>query len=412
MRSSCASLIGLLVVALSPAVADAQPASAPPTWPGHVDGGAVQVDALDVDADVLRAALVPAGAAYVTIPSGKTVTGRVRVAKRAHALAALIAHEPTLAVASRPMRGGGPRLDLEFTAAPTADLYRLLADVLRTNIVVLAPSTNLTIRARRKPAGGVLAEVARASGAAIDRPARNVVVVRPASAPPITRLPTGGATLRLAARQILAGHLVELIRALDGPRSPTDVLRDAALACGSGQPVDLSLKQVATATALGIVERIGAVNLRGPRCALPPLAQDPTVDLKLLATVERGGARLAAVELGGDAYLVAPGGAWSIGDAWIAHRGSGGERHWRLYPSLGATAGAAPGATPPRQARLAATVIDGRARLAIVELDGGFRVWTDGRPVVTDAGERLDVTVAPGEVQLGATTLRLTPRVP
>lgn len=101
MRSSSASLIGLLLVALSPAVADAQPASPPPTWPGHVDGGAVQVDALDVDADVLRAALVPAGAAYVTAPSGKTVTGRVRVAKRAHALAALIAHEPT-----RPSRRG------------------------------------------------------------------------------------------------------------------------------------------------------------------------------------------------------------------------------------------------------------------------------------------------------------------
>ncbi|MBK7192251.1 MAG: hypothetical protein IPH80_07215 [Myxococcales bacterium] len=99
----------------------------------------MQVDALDVDADLLRSALAPAGASYVTAPSGKAITGRVQVAKRADAMAALVAHEPSLAITPRPMRGGGPTVDLDFHAASTRDVYQMLADVLRTNIVVVVP---------------------------------------------------------------------------------------------------------------------------------------------------------------------------------------------------------------------------------------------------------------------------------
>ncbi len=414
MTSARAWFAGVLVVLVGAGATSAQSASPTlPVWPGHVEGGPVQVDALDVDADLLRSALAPAGASYVTAPSGKAITGRVQVAKRADAMAALVAHEPSLAITPRPMRGGGPTVDLDFHAASTRDVYQMLADVLRTNIVVVVPPTDLTLRVKRKPAGGVLAEVARATGAAIDQPARNVVVVRLASAPPTARLPTGGAKLRLAAREIVGGQLVELIRALDGPRSPADLLRDASVMCGAGLPVVLKLNEVATNTVLAIVAWTGGVNLRGPRCALPPLAPDPTPDLKLLATVARGRTRLAAVELAGRAYLVTPGGAWEVGDGWIVHRGPSEERQWRIDPGMDATAGAAWPVASPHPVRLAATVIDGRARQAIVEIDGGFRVWTQGRPVVTDDGERLDVIVAPGEVQVrGGTTLRLAPRAP
>jgi hypothetical protein len=404
------SVLAVMIATTAPP-AWAQPAPAAlPVWPGHVEGGAVAVDAQDVDGDLLRSVLAPASTSYVTTPTGAVVTGRVRVNTRAAALTALVAHAPALAVTPRPMRGVGRNVDLDFTAAPSHDLYRVLADVLRVNVVVTAPSTALDVRIQRRPAGGVLAEVARASGAAIDRPARNLFVVRAASASPMTALPTGGAKLRLDARKILAGHLVELIRVLDGPPAPAELLRDAAIMCGAGQPLELRLRQLPTTTALALVARVGGINLRAPRCALPPLPGDPTADLMLTATAARGRTRVAAVEVAGRAYHLAHGGAWTVGDAWIEHRGAQETRQWRLYPS------AMVGPPPVRSARsprLAATIIDGRTRLAIVEDAAGFRVWRADRPVVTDDGAVFTIAIVPGEVQVrDGPTLRLAPRTP
>lgn len=416
MRSSCAWLIGLLAVALAPAVASAQPAAPPtlPVWPGHVERGAVQVDALDVDADALRAVLAPRTLGYVIVTTPRLVSGRVRVAKRAAALAAMIAHEPALAIAPRPMRGGGARVSFDFRGAPTRDLYRVLAQVLNANVVVLAPSVDVTIRVHAQPAKGVLAETARVAGAVIDRPARGVMVVRPVGAPPTPRLPTGGGKLRLVARDVAPGQLVAAVAALDGPSTR------AAPACGGGQPVELRLTDVASNTAVALIGLAGQVGVRPPPCALPPLTQAPTPAMRLVATIARGATRVAVVELGGAAAVITDGvDGWEIGDGWASRGGPDADATWRIYGDLEAATAAAPGAAPPRRGtRLAATVIDGATRLAIVEVDGQFQTWIEGRGAASQvlnpaSAPPAAFTVAPGEVQIqGGATLRLAPRVP
>lgn len=417
MRSSRAWLIGLVAVATAPAVSRAQPAAPPPTlpvWPGHVEGGAVQVDALDVDADALRAVLAPARLGYVIVTTPRLVSGRVRVAKRAAALAAMIAHEPALAIAPRSMRGGGAKVSFDFRGAPTRDLYRVLAQVLNANVVALAPSVDVTIRVHGQPAKGVLAETARVTGAVIDRPARGVMVVRPAGAPPTPRLPTGGGALRLVAREVAPGRLVAAVAALDGPPAQGS----AAPACGGGgQPVELRLTDVATNTAVALIGLAGQVDAGAPRCALPPLTQAPTPAMRLVATLARGATRVAVVELGGASAMITAGvDGWEIGDGWASRGGPDADATWRVYGDLEATTATA---TPParRGTRLAATVIDGATRLAIVEVDGQFQTWIEGRgeshALHPSIAPPAAFTVAPGEVQIqGGATLRLAPRAP
>ncbi len=265
-------------------------------------------------------------------------------------MAALVAHEPSLAITPRPMRGGGPTVDLDFHAASTRDVYQMLADVLRTNIVVVVPPTDLTLRVKRKPAGGVLAEVARATGA-----------------PP--RPPGGGAAGDPRRRPGSPPPLA--IRALDGPRSPADLLRDASVMCGAGLPVVLKLNEVATNTVLAIVAWTGGA-LRGPRARCRRWRRIRR-RIWLLATVARGRTRLAAVELAGRAYLVTPGGAWEVGDGWIVHRGpsEGGKAD---RPRQDATAGAAWPVGPPalrRRSSTAARASDRRDRRRVPGLDPG-----------------------------------------
>lgn len=412
-----AGFAGLLVVMLCAAAASAQPSPPLPVWPGHVEDAAVQVDALDVDGEVLRGVLAPK-TSIVAAPVTRRVSGRVHAKTRARALDALLALAPELAITPPTLRGGGPKVDLDFRAAPTADLYRLFADVLGTNIVVLTPSTDLTIQVKRKPAGGVLAAIAQAAGHALDRPASNLMVVRAATAPATPRLPTGGARLRVDARQIAAGHLIALIRAFEPPPSAADLLRDASLACNGGKTIDLRLTKLATTTALAVTAIAGGVNPRGPRCALPPLPPGPTVDLTLLATARLGTRRLAAVERATRAYLVTHGtDGWGIGDGWIEHGG----RTWQLYPSMFADEPSVPPVAAPlsrtlrSRVRVAVIIVDGAARIAIVEVGGAWQVWHQGKLVRLSSDELFEVMVAPGEVRVrgdATEALRLAPRTP
>ncbi len=416
----------MAVVALV-AVAEAQPtrvepSPAPaavdprmlPVWSGHVEGGAVQVHALDADAEALRKVLAPR-AQLVALPVARRISGRIAVKKRAAALDALLALEPALTTSNRPMRGG-THVDLDFHAASTVDLYRLFASIMRTNIVVLAPASKLTVRVKRAGVSGVLAEVARVSGAELDRPAPNLIVVRAASEPRVPFMAASGARLSLDARQIHAGILVALIRALDGPRPPAELLRDASLVCNGGKAIDLRLTKVAGSVALSVIALAGGADLRGPRCALPPLP--PGTDLgtlRLAGVVERGTRRMAAVEVTGKGAFLLDGSdpAWTIGSSWIDHRST--DPHgvdqrvaFQLHPGLDPIGD--PVAPPDPGPRLAATVIDGRERVAIVELRGWAQIWTQGRPVPLD-GDMVDFTIEPGKVTLrDGRVLQLTPR--
>lgn len=388
-----------------------------PVWPGHVEGGEVQVHAADVDGEVLRAMLATRGAAWVAAPVAKQVSGRVAVTKRAAALAALTAAEPVLATRTPRWRGAGVTIDLDFRAAGTADLFRLFADLLRVNVVDLTPSAQVTLRVRRAPAVGVMAEVAAVAGFALDRPAPRLIVVRPTTRGRVVKamLSRRGAALGLRARGIAAGQLVALVRALDGPRSTAELLRDASLFCGGGNVIDLRLTKVPTSTAVDLIALAGDLNLRGPACGLSRLA--PDVDprqLTLLATVTRGRRRLAAVQLGRTvAYLDHDDAAWDVGDGFATHVDPTGELSLQLAGPATAW-GEAPGITASTVIRLAATFVDDAGSAAVVEVDGAYRVWTSQRPLlVDDLGGVATIEIAPGEVRItGALhkTLRLQAR--
>lgn len=381
------------------------PHGALPPWPGHAATGAVTVHAVDADGEALRGALMAREAAWVVAPVDRRVTGRVTAKDRKAALAALVAHEPALAITLARLRTGGRlSVDLDFRRAPTRDLFRLFADVMRTNIVVLAPSSELTIRVRRVAAAATLAEIVRAAGLAMDRPASNVIVVRPSSSARVRRLPSGGGALDLDTRAAPAAHVLELVRLLDGPGSP-----DAAAGCTPGDPIDLRLKRVATKTAASLVALAGNVSTTAPRCALPPLTGriDPT-KLRLVAVVARGRTRVALVEVDGQGLRHLEDRApWRIGAGFATFDDATDEHSLQLHP--GGLTGPLPSPAPPTL-RLAATIIDGDTRLALVDVDGVAHLWDDRRPIrIRDAWSTISITA--GEVRIGTDEiLQLAPR--
>jgi hypothetical protein len=384
-----------------------------PTWPGHVARGKVLVHAADVDGEALRSALADAGAAWLVTPADTQVTGRVAVKTRAAAMTALAAFEPALAVTRPRLRGGGPNVDLDFHGAPTDDLFRLLADVQRINVVSLAPPQKVTVRVKRTPAGAVLAETVRVAGLAMDKPAPNIIVIRPATSPAIDKLDRPGLSslaaagarrrtpalppLTLAARQIHAAHLLALVTALDPP-APPDLSKPLVAFCDGGDKVDLRLSKVKTAHARALIAIAGDVRVGGD-CYLPPLAAgaDPR-KMTLLATVTRGDRKLAAVEHAGKvAFIDDADAGWTVGRDWIAYEDARGNVTTPLYP----TAFVPPPVLPPgnRAPRLAATIIDARVRRAVVEIDGAFQVWEQGR-LVHLGDDVLMIEIEPGALRV------------
>jgi hypothetical protein len=145
---------------------DATPAARPeapaelPAWPGdEPQADAVVVHAADASGEHLRA-LVSEADSYLVAATDLRVTGRVRAASKAAAARALAAAYPDGGLEParpRKMRGRAVKVDLAFTAVDTANLIRLLADVLGLNIVT--PSDDLpaiSVAVRRAPADGVL----------------------------------------------------------------------------------------------------------------------------------------------------------------------------------------------------------------------------------------------------------------
>lgn len=422
------SAVRAIVIALLVGTAAAQPARAPapapaperfdvrllPVWPGQVDGGAVQVHALQVSGEVLRGALAGKDWAFVAGATDRRVSGRVSVRRRRDALPALVAGEPALGLAAEPMRGRGPNVDLDVRGVSSRDVFRLLADVMRVNLVVRVPDRDVTVRVKRRPAGGVLAALARWLGAVLDRPAPNLIVVRPAGEPATPRLPTGGATLRLQAQDTRAGHLVELLRQLDGAPTADQLARRNG--CAPGATLDLRLPRASTRTAHAVIELLGGVAPDAARCALPPLpaiAGATSTDLHLLALAARGTTRVAAVEYRSEVFVIRHGvDRWKIDADHIERTDAAGDLvmfsfesdalgglpdPW-ILPSLG----------PPRPGhdhiplRLAATIIDGRDRLAIVEIRNQWQVWRQGRQRVGsgDLTTWIDLEVSPGELRV------------
>jgi len=350
-----------------------------PAWPGDAEGGTVVVHAADVDADSLRSALAPKGEQWILAPSDERVSGRIVARSRDAAWAG--ARQTVAAFATSPvrLRGGGVNVDLDFVNVDVGDVFRLLADVSRTNVVMRAPPAKVNLRVKRAGAIAVMNEVARVSVMSIDKPAKNVIVVSAAGQGAVPRLAASGPKVRLDARGAHAGDVLALVQRFEPPRrdqTPT-LPGDPAMTCERGEVVQLRLREIARDTARGLVGMLGGVDATQGGCGVRPVEAADVATLELVATVSVGTRRLGLGKVGADAVVIDDADPqWEVGESYVAYQpASGDPQAVQLYPP--------PGAPPPPsatstldQARLALTVVDGPRSVAVIELDGEtYRVY-------------------------------------
>lgn len=350
-------------------------------WAGNVDGGPVAVTAADVDGEVLRRVVVPAAIEIITVRSDGLVTGRV-TGSRVGVLSALTGVSPALKLGPRAkLTGKGPAMAIDEVGIDVRELFPMFAEALKTNVVVIAPPQKLTVSANAPSAQKLMDEVAKAAGLVIEKPAANVTVVRAKSQPKIGKVAAKGPKIDLDVRGARPGDVLGLIRALTGADPATEP-------CTPGETTTFRLKAVASGAAEKLVEKLGG-DAKVTACAPAPDAKPDQGKVTLVASATSGGKTLW-LAMGDGRALILDGGSWPT--------------------ATDATASGADG-DPLADARLAATIAGIGKGVAIVEVDGEFRVL---EPVDDGAGL---VTVGLGEVELADAqgtkrTLKLAKRPP
>jgi hypothetical protein len=336
-------------------------------WTGNVDDGPVKVVAADVDGEVLRRVLVPPAIEIISARSEALVTGRV-AGSRVGAVAALTGKEPALKLGPRIKLAGKPQVSFDFVGADSRDLFRILADVMATNIVSMAPPAKLTVSAKDAGAAKLLDAIVKTAGLVTEKAAANVMVVRAASQPKVGKLPAKGAKLDLVVYGARAGDVLALINAVTGaPPAKGD--------CSAGAGIEVRLRAVASGAATKLVEKL-AGDAKATPCALAPIGDAAPPNLTPVAFASSGTKRFAVAMDGDNAFLIddaMPN--WDV--TATAVMWTGGSPKVTLEPVV-----VGPGPGPLElddvvNARLAATVtgLDG-GDIAIIEVDGLFRAVT------------------------------------
>lgn len=352
-------------------------------WSGNVDGGPVVVTAADVDGEVLRRVVVPAAIEIIGVRNDGLVTGRV-TGSRVGVLSALTGVSPALKLGPRAkLTGRGPAMAIDEIGIDVRELFPMFAEALKTNVVVMAPSQKVTVSANAPSAQKLMDEVAKAAGLVIEKPAANVTVVRAKSQPKIGKVAAKGAKLDLDVRGARPGDVLGLIRGVTGGAAPTGT-------CTAGEATTLRLKAVASGAAEKLVEKLGG-DAKVTACALTPQTKPNLSKLTLVASATSGGETLW-LAMDADRAVVLDSGVsgWPTGDD--------------ATPS-----GAAD--DPLAEARLAATITGIGKGVAIVEVEGEFRVLEpteDGAGVVTVGLGEVEVADAQGMKR----TVKLAKRPP
>jgi hypothetical protein len=333
-------------------------------WPGNVDGGAVTVAAADVDGEVLRRVLVPAAIEIITVRHDGLLTGKAS-GSRVGVLSALTAKDPALKLGARVKLGGKPAVSVDFVGVESGDLFRLLGDAMKTNIVDVAPPSKLTVSAKDAGAAKLLDAVVKVAGLVTEKAASNVTVVRAKSQPKVGKLPAKGAKIDLDVHGARAGDVLGLIAAATGAKAPSG-------ACTGGDAITLRLHAVASGAATKLVEKI-AGDGKATACALAPIGDRDATELRLVAIATSGSKRFGVAMDGDDAVLVENPGDTTLADDASADRPADED--------------------PFAGARLAATVAG--LDVAIVEVDGRFRAIAKAAGGPTGAGL---VSVGVGEI--------------
>src|SRR5688572_17582807 len=143
--------------------------------------------ALDMDAGLLLVTLARSN--YIGKPIDKKFTGRIDRATPEAAYAA-IAKELGVDIKSPKVTGRGVNVDLQFANAPVIDLFRVLGDVGRVNVVVPGKVGHVDIAMKRAPWDGVLVAVTALEGRTLFA-SGNTRYILPAgtSLPPLPKLP-------------------------------------------------------------------------------------------------------------------------------------------------------------------------------------------------------------------------------
>jgi hypothetical protein len=335
-------------------------------WAGNVDGGAVTVAAADVDGEVLRRALVPAAIEIITVRNEVLVTGKV-AGSRVGVLAALTAKEPALKLGPRVKLAGKPQVSFDFVGAESRDLFRILGDVMATNVVAVAPSTKITVSAKDAGAAKLLDAIVKVADLVTEKAAPNITIVRAKSQPKVGKLAGKGAKIDLKVTGARAGDVLALIGAVTGAKAPSGE-------CTAGDAIDLRLRAVPSGVASKLVEKLSGA--KATACALPSVPDSIPKEQRLVATATSGTKKFGIVMDGDRAFLFE-----------ITKDPVGGMEESRPAERM------APPSDPFEGARLAATIAG--LDIAIVEGGGQFRTVTRAAGGPSGAGL---VSVGVGEI--------------
>ena len=286
--------------AAPPARAAVDPASLP-EWPvpPHAGGGGppTEIYAVDEDADRLMTSLW--SKELLLAPAVKVrVTGRVKAASRAAALAALVA-EVHFAPRVTKVAGHGPTVDFSFGGAPQADLFAVLADVMHLPIVA-APGElpDVDVSMRRVPAEGVLGALAALDGRTVVRAGHVAFLVeKGAKLPPLPEL-AATRVFDVTARDATAPEIVAALRAVIA--LPIDV-------CGGSKIVHLRLAKITAAEAARALAVASGGTLQPSGTCTPKVTEKLPADLadaRLVVVVRAGPDRVAVVAHAGTDVLV------------------------------------------------------------------------------------------------------------
>lgn len=362
-------------------------------------GDTITVHAADADGNALRMLLVGRKGRLLTpAVDGVSVTGRVSAASVDDARAALIAAYPALAPVAEPAfaTSRSTRIDLRFARANAVDLFRILADVYDKNIVVVAEDLpDVSVAVRAVPVNSFLDAYAAVLGARIDRNKYAWFVRRPDDpAPDDALLNIAGPKITVRTKGARAGEVAALVNVLHPSK--------ARAPCDKGPQMELTVKRAPAGTALAAASaRAGVAMLDGgpSPCQALPLEASPDASGTLVAiavhrkrtvALFRIGSRVAYVE--GETTLTDGTDVRVLG-SMVKVAG----KDVYLYPEWLEDDTTRVDDATIAKSRLAATIVDGENRHAIIELPSG-------EPAVLSTNRRLDARVTGIDYDVAAHT--------
>jgi hypothetical protein len=307
-----ASIDAGVVAPLAPAVHQPIEIADLPVIPVPVDakGPGPDVEAYMVDAnlDAVLLWLWPRDTTALMLTHGGKVTGSLVARSQRVAVDAYAKH---LGLELKPpalSRARSATVEFYLAEAPALDLFRVMADVLRVNIIVPGEPPKLNVRARKIPAAALVDAEAAVLGRVAIRQGNTIYVIPTTMKLPL-RPKASNVVIDLDVKEGTVGQAVTAIRALTPfPFSGCSTTK---------LTVRLRKTSVAEAArALGVMS--GAPLEPGDACAPTDTAEIDTATVHLVAVARTGTRRVAIVERAGKTLVVRPSATIEIGAGYVS----------------------------------------------------------------------------------------------